>query len=228
MRITLSLSLLLALAACGQAEPTASPDAPPAEAAPDAPAAAAAEEAPAPEAGVANAATPGGLPDVTANLSRGQCENGPGNEGADSYFAGDFNITGSTVTGTEKWILFANAKWRAIENPKRKGTDCTVVWTLQGSTTTPVSCGKCDLSVKFHAEPQLDGDCPEELIQGRKLDNGTRVGGEGVPFDQQYDIERKPDGTAVIYFAKSGKKLGDGYHKDGKLNYVSMHQCKWF
>ena len=41
------------------------------------------------------------LPDVTAKLTRGQCGDGPGAEGADSYFSGSFTLDGTTVSGTE-------------------------------------------------------------------------------------------------------------------------------
>jgi hypothetical protein len=210
-----AFALLPFLLACseGDGQPTA-PAAAPA-------AAASAGSGPPP----APAPTPkgGDLPDLRGSLAKGLCADGPGAEGADSYFLGEFTIDGSAVTGTESWVLFANPKWAA-----KGGKDCTLVWRVSGTTGAPKRCGNCDLSVTFHAEPQLDGDCPEELILGRKLPDGRRVGGEGVAFDQTYDIQRKPDGSATVFFAKSGKPLGEGYHAGGKLNYLSQHQCKWF
>ena len=52
------------------------------------------------------------LPDLTEGLSREGCDNGPGESGAASYFVGELNISDNTVSGEEKWLLFANKKWK--------------------------------------------------------------------------------------------------------------------
>jgi len=163
------------------------------------------------------------LPNLTASLPTGQCNNGPGNEGADSFFSGTFTISGSTVRGTERWHLYANPKWKA-----RGGKDCTLEWTFTGTVGSAGACAACDTGISFHAEPVLSSDCPEELVLGRLLPNGQRASGEGVPFDQSYGLKRKADGTLDVHFAKSGKLLGQGYHKGEAHTWVSAHQCKWF
>ena len=171
-------------------------------------------------------AEPGGvasLPDVESAMASGMCANGPGAEGADSYFTGEFQVTGETVSGTESWVLFANPRWQA-----RGGNDCRLIWDVTGRVVNPRNCTGCDLGIAFKAVPRLDSDCPEELVQGRKLATGQRVGGEGVPFDQVYSVERRPDGTARVFFGKSGKLLAEGYHAEGRVRWLSAHACKWF
>jgi hypothetical protein len=80
------------------------------------------------------------------------------------------------------------------------------------------ACGDCDLSVKVHGEPNINASkCVEGLVKK-----------EAKPWDEQYDIKRLSDGTTTVFFHKSGKMLGQGYHSGGKLNYVSNHKCNWF
>lgn len=164
------------------------------------------------------------LPDLGSGLSKGQCANGPGNEGADSYFVGNFAMTDGKISGTERWILFANPKWQA-----KGGLDCELRWNVTGTKTSDVgACSNCTEGISFHAEPVLSSNCPEELVIGRKLDDGRRAGGEGVPFDQKYALKKDPSGRVTVYFAKSGKQLGQGYYDGTGFNYVTDHACKWF
>ncbi|MEL6344520.1 MAG: hypothetical protein AAFV53_15495 [Myxococcota bacterium] len=166
----------------------------------------------------------GALPNVGDNLRHGLCANGPGSEGADSYFVGAFSISGNNVTGSEKWQLFANPKWQA-----RGGRDCSIEWSVRGTTADTGACGNCDLGVRFHATANVAGsNCPEELVRGRINAQGRRVGGEANDFDQHYAIQRRADGSAKIFFAKSGKLLAEGYYNEGGFNYVTDHACKWF
>jgi len=164
------------------------------------------------------------LPDVSSNLQSGRCENGPGAEGADSYFSGEFTVAGNTVTGTETWTLFANEKWK-----EKGGLDCSITWSISGSVSGTGACSTCSQGVQFHATADVDGsNCPDELVQGRLLPDGRRAGGEGVDFDNSYAIENGADGAIKIYFAQSGRLLGEGYMQGERFNYVSDHQCKWF
>jgi hypothetical protein len=206
-------------------EPAATPPAPaapaPTEQPPTAPVSTAPDAAPAPG---GSGGGGGSLPDVAANLARGQCSSGPGAEGADSYFTGTFTVSGNTVTGTERWILYANPKWEA-----KGGNDCYIEWRLSGTVAGTGACGACDQGVQFQATADKhSGNCPEELRLGRLLPDGRRVGGEANDFSQTYAIKRGADGSTKVYFAKSGKLLGEGYHSGDSFNYVSAHQCKWF
>lgn len=196
----------LALAGCG---------------ADDAPAAAAPDATTAPAPPMAEKTT--SMPDIESGMVDGLCANGPGAEGADSYFTGTLKVSGGAVTGSESWVLFANPKWQA-----RGGNDCRLIWDVKGEVVPPSNCTACDLGVKFSAVPRLDSSCPEELVQGRKLATGQRVGGEGVAFDQTYSVQRMPDGKARVFFGKSGKLLGEGYHAGGTVQWLSSHSCKWF
>lgn len=225
------LSLLL-LVACNAPSPVAQTSAPEASSPPaaqTAPEAAPAAPATAePEAGVANAATGGGLPDLSTNLAHGQCANGPGNEGADSYFVGKFSISGNTVTGTERWYLFANPKLQASKH-WGVGADCVLEWNVSGSTSDSGVCSSCNAGIKFHATVNMNSNCPTELVQGHMDPTGKKlVGGEGTDFDQQYGIQKNADGSATFYFAKSGKRLAQGYANDTGMTYVTDHACKWF
>jgi hypothetical protein len=122
--------------------------------------------------------------------------------------------TGNPISGTETWHLFANPTWKA-----RGGGDCTITWKISGYTGTPSGCGDCDLSIKVHAEPDVNGS---GCVEGLKKK-------EARPFDEQYDVKRLADGNAFVFFHKSGKQLGQGYHDNkGTFNYLSIHQCKWF
>ena len=166
----------------------------------------------------------GDLPDVTKKLSTGLCSNGPGAEGADSYFSGQFTISGNTVTGTERWLLYANPKWKA-----KGGKDCVLEWKLSGTVSDTGRCSSCTVGIQFHAVADVTGsNCPEELVLGRLLPDGRRAGGEGQDFDNKYGIKKSANGTTMVYFGKSGKLLGEGYFSGNTYNWVSSHQCKWF
>lgn len=229
------LALIPFLFACDMPESTPRPETPsttPAEqqGAPDSPpeppeATATPEEAPSPTLTNTTGGSAGTLPNLAEGLQRGLCSNGPGNEGADSYFVGSFSIENGQIRGSETWMLFSNPQWQA-----RGGSDCSITWNVTG-TETPGggSCGACDSTISFQAVADIHGSqCPEELVLGRLLPNGQRAGGEATDFNQSYAIERRADGTAKIYFSRSGRLLGEGYHNGGGLTYVSSHSCKWF
>lgn len=164
------------------------------------------------------AAAPAAMPD----LPHGQCENGA--TGADSYFVGRFTIDGEAVTGTETWVLYANDAW-----VKHGGNSCTLSWNVKGNTAPHGKCAGCALSIQFHAEPDVSGsNCPAELLTGRQLSSGQKVGSEAQAFDQLYDVMTQGDGAAVVTFGKSGKELGRGSYTGGVLTYTSGHQCKFF
>ncbi len=219
MRLPAIFAPTLLLLACGSAS-----DSRPASAAPPAETSAA---APAPAEGAAAAApataAPAGsttLPDLSKGLETGSCGNGPGNEGADSHFLGDFQINGTTVTGTERWLLHANAKLQASKL-WNAGSDCEVRWMLSGAITAPKHCGTCDLGLDLTANADLTGStCPEDLVKRE------------ASFTVSYDVRRGSDGVAYVYFANSGKLLGQGYHQtegqSSRFNYITQHQCKWF
>lgn len=201
------IALLIAAAACN---PGGSGNAP---ATTVAQASAAPDDGPAPLAQPATPSEPVELPDLSQGLAHGLCGKGPGNEGADAYFVGDFTVSGSIVTGTEKWILFANEKWIT-----RGGNDCDITWNMKGRTGKPGSCADCDISLVMTGFPQVDASkCPEGLIKK-----------EAKQGEMKYDIMRAPDGTAHFYFHDSGKRLGQGYHGGDRVTYVSEHKCVWF
>ncbi len=167
-------------------------------------------------AGGGGAAAAGGLaslPDLTADLLTGACENGPGKEGADSHFTGSFSWKGDSASGEERWILHANEHWK-----KKGGNDCAITWRATGSKVAPGACADCDFGLMLTGEPDIAGsDCPEGLVKqdARRL-------------ELRYDVKLNSDGTAFIYFAKTGRRLGQGYHTGSSMNWLSQHQCKWF
>jgi hypothetical protein len=153
------------------------------------------------------------LPDLTQELTRGACEDGPGNEGADSHFTGTFRWSGDTVAGEERWILGANEKWK-----KRGGNDCSISWGLTGSKVERGACSACDFGLMLTATPDIEGsDCPEGLVKA-----------DARRQELRYDVKLQDDGVAFLYFAGSGKRLGQGYHSGNQMVWLSQHQCKWF
>lgn len=152
------------------------------------------------------------LPDLSKGISREGCDNGPGIYGASSYFLGELHYDQEAVKGEEKWLLYANKKWK-----EKEGADCSVRWSLSGSISNTTSCGSCDFGVVLHNSLDITGsNCPEDIA---KNETGQRIA---------YDIQLHDDGRADVYFARSGKKLGEGYHKDGTIRYLSAHSCRWF
>ena len=162
------------------------------------------------------ATTASAMPDLAKGLEQGSCGNGPGNEGADSYFIGEYTISGNQVMGTERWLLHANAKLMASKLWKA-GSDCEVRWMMRGVTTSPQHCGDCDLGLDVSATADVTGStCPEDMVKREKS------------FQVRYDVRRSPDGVAWFYFANSGKVLGQGYHQGDRVSFLTQHQCKWF
>lgn len=163
---------------------------------------------------------------LTADLKPGRCEKEL--PGADGWFVGDFHFAeDGSVTGSERWLLYPNKRW-ADQGVKA----CEVQWTIKGRLSGPGTCASCALHFSFHATADKAGsECPKELLYGRDGSyagyNG-KVGGEANDFDQQYDVDVAADGTAVVKFAKSGREVGRGIFKDGRLGYLSPHQCKFW
>lgn len=152
------------------------------------------------------------LPDLKQGLSRTGCDNGPGKAGAASYFVGEIKIKDGVAKGYEDWVLFANQNWKQLN-----GADCIVHWTLQGSTVDTQACGSCNTGVSLTNTLDVTGStCPEDMAKG---ETGKKIG---------YDIKLNDDGTAIVYFSRSGKKIGEGYHKDGTIRYVTDMSCRWF
>lgn len=154
----------------------------------------------------------GTLPNLKNGLSKEGCDNGPGVMGAASYFVGELKITDDMVRGEEEWILFANKKWAA-----HNGGDCTVRWSLSGSKTGVSACGRCDFGVSLTNQLDVTGsNCPKDLTKG---ETGQQIG---------YDIDLKDDGSVDVYFSRSGKRVGEGYHNNGTIRYVTDMSCRWF
>ena len=161
--------------------------------------------------GSANAATAGNT-NLLQGISKGGCDNGPGGAGAVSYFYDELSIKDGVVTGTERWIMYANKQWK-----EKSGNDCEVQWSLQGKTRSPTRCASCTMGITVTNE--LDkglSNCPENMA---KTNTGETI---------NYDIQLNNDGTAVAYFSRSGKKFAEGYHKDGSVQLLSAMSCRWF
>lgn len=206
-RTVATLALSAAMACTDQDNPTAATAGP----ASPLPSAAAAAGSPGPTGNTA--ATAPALPDLTQGLTRGACEDGPGNEGADSHFMGSFRWSGETVAGEERWMLAANEKWK-----KRGGNDCSITWGLSGSKVDRGACAACDFGLMLTAIPDIEGsDCPEGLVKA-----------DARRQELRYDVKLQDDGVAFLYFAGSGKRLGQGYHSGDQMVWLSQHQCKWF
>lgn len=157
----------------------------------------------------------GALPDLTKEFETGVCEEirGASVPGADSYFYGELSLSGDAVSGLETWWLNANKAWTDVG-----GTSCTIRWQLAGTKTTTSACRDCDFGVQVAGSPETgNSKCPEPLLKR-----------EARSQELRYDVKLSSNGEAFIYFAKSGKLLAQGFHRDGKVVYRTQHQCKWF
>ena len=154
----------------------------------------------------------GELPDLTAGLARTGCDNGPGGAGAASYFVGELKISGSSVSGEERWLMYANSKWK-----ETGGEDCVVKWSMSGAVTGVSKCSFCTTGLSMINHQDNSGStCPKSMA---KTNTGESI---------RYDLHLRDDGTATVYFAGSGKRVGDGVHKDGVVRFVTDMSCRWF
>lgn len=158
------------------------------------------------------------MPDVMSEIQRGKCDAGPGGAGADEHYIGRFTIEDDAVKGSEKRLLFANAKWKAVTGrDNRAGEDCEVFWDVAGGKVPVSGCTHCDFGVKFQADVDFDkSTCPMDLMLKSRHWQG------------QYDVDVKDDGTLQLHFATSGKKLGEGYYEGNTYTYRTPHRCVWF
>jgi hypothetical protein len=59
-------------------------------------------------------------------------------------------------------------------------------------------------------------DCPEGITYGEEN------------FETIYDVDLAADGGSSWYYASSGGDLGNGYHDDSSMNFVTDASCLWF
>lgn len=158
------------------------------------------------------------------DLPHGHCADGPGAEGADSYFVGSLALAESAVKGTETWNLYANPQWKA-----KGGHDCQLTWNVTGTKIADVGkCASCDWALKLTAKPLTESSsCPSELVSGRTAPTGEIVGGEGTPWTETYAVDVEGQ-QITVYFAKSGRQMAAGTFVDNQITYITNHQCKWF
>jgi len=131
--------------------------------------------------------------------------------GATSFFYGDFRFDGSSVSGEEQWLLFANETWRDVG-----GADCTVTWSISGDKGDPGgSCGSCDYGLEIVASVDHSlTDCPDDLFAGVEQ------------FSTTYSVKLSGD-DATFYFP-SGDVLGTGQAAAGGATYLSTSTCVYF
>jgi hypothetical protein len=134
--------------------------------------------------------------------------------GATGWFNGELSINGDEVDGTESWELLSNETWEATG----EGYDCHVVWRVSGIKTESTSCGACDYTLSLDATPDLEAsDCHPAFLDV-----------EAIPFNVDYDVLIRADGTAQIQFADSGTVLAQGEANNGGLVYQTDPRCFFF
>ena len=129
---------------------------------------------------------------------------------ATSYFVGDFTIADDgTVSGQEKWLLYANPRWLEVG-----GGDCQVVWNAVGEVGDPANVGdlNIDLSYSLH---NGSTDCPRDLYAGSEN------------MRQDYDISTRAC-ASTWFFSQSGTELGSGGYSGSRITYVSGLDCLLF
>lgn len=116
-------------------------------------------------------------------------------------------------TGTEQWVLFANAAWRGVG-----GSDCVVTWTVNAVVAEAGACATCDYGMSVEASVDISATtCPAELYAGDET------------FSTTYGVDTRDDGTASVYYARSGNLLADrGAWNARGLGYRTDRACKWF
>ncbi len=159
--------------------------------------------------------------DLSGELQRdaGGCEDVSGTAvpGAAGYFVGRYlERTGGDMrgwSGTEQWVLFANAAWRSLG-----GMDCVVTWTVNAVVAEAGACAACDYGMSV--ETSVDTartTCPAELYAGDET------------FRTTYAVDTRDDGTAGIYYARSGTLLAErGVWNARGVGYRTERACKWF
>ena len=152
------------------------------------------------------------LPDLLKGLSQGGCDNGPGDNGAASFFYTDLTLSEDSVSGEEQWLLFANEKWK-----NNNGADCIVKWKLSGTKTKPKACGTCNYGLQLTNQMDVTGStCPKDIAKG---ETGQIIA---------YDVKLNDNGMAELFFSKSGKPFAQGYHSKNRLKVVTDMSCRWF
>lgn len=160
------------------------------------------------------AAQAGDMPDLLKGIATTGCDNGPGVYGAVDYFHDQLEVASDgSVTGTETWILYANNKLLKKWKAEGVASPCKVTWNLKGKK---VAGTRGDLGLSL-VNSLVDTTCPKETVNKYK-DTNQKI---------HYEVSRSSDGTARFTF-KSGKFVGDGYHKDGKFQFLTNKSCRWF
>ena len=156
----------------------------------------------------------GDLPDLLKGIATNGCDNGPGVYGAVDYFHDQLEMADDgTITGTETWILYANQKLSKKWSAEGISSPCKVTWTLKGKKIEPT---RGDLGMRL-VNTLVDTTCPKEMVNKYQDTNQTIT----------YNVQRKSDGTARFTFP-SGKFVGDGHHKNNKLQFITNKSCRWF
>lgn len=132
--------------------------------------------------------------------------------GATGFFVGSFSVDGElAVTGTERWVLFANSRWQELG-----GGDCEVVWNLtglQGDATG--ACGACAYSLELGAILDTQATtCPADLYAGDES------------FSVVYNV--LVAGDAATFYFESGSDVGQGTQGTSSMSYISEGSCLYF
>ena len=155
------------------------------------------------------------IPDLLVGIAKDGCDNGPGIYGAVDYFYDEFTISGNSVTGTEKWILYPNKKMLPKWQEEGIIESCTVTWKLDGIIKNASRSG--DLGIQV-VNKIIDNTCPKEIVN-KYEDTGKTI---------NYDVQRNDDGTAKFFFSSNGKYVGSGHHKGNQLQFITDKSCRWF
>jgi len=133
--------------------------------------------------------------------------------GGTSYFVGSYTISGSDVSGEERWVILSNDTWEAMDD----GGDCEVVWSMIGSTQDPTNCSACDFGVSVAANIDLSRTtCPEGLYTDDRQ------------FQVSYSILRSESGDSTWFFNTSGEQFGVGSWSDTSMDFVTEGDCVFF
>ncbi len=152
-----------------------------------------------------------GLPDPFAGLSA-TCGTSIATMNYTSYYVGELQISGTTVSGTETMAFYPSPD---LETTCALPPSCLVVWDLTGTVET-TSQPSYDYAISV--------DATRSLVR-TTCDDVYMLLWEPDTYAGTYAVAENLDGTSTVGFESSGAVFGEGHWSGGNLTYVSGSQC---
>ncbi len=176
-----------------------------------------------------NNTNPDGTPTVLADLEEAeQCANFTVSScpddvmgAATTYFAGDLNIAGGTVSGFEYWYWYPNDVLADQSDDWEQGEPCWLTWEVFGDVVDePDDCSGCLYELHMDLSfARSQSNCPTDLMNIEGNDQNGLV----------YKIRAGTDGNNSIrvFFPPSfsADNAANGTATNSRLEYTTRHFC---